>query len=324
MLKRFDKIGRLYERWLKKRLPLASEIQLSQKRIFIFPNKVGFLFLTLLLLLLVTGINYQNNLILSVGFIMISLFVTTIVATYQNLSSLIIKTSACESCFSGETVSLPLTFLNPNKTSKIGVFIGFDKKNSKLIPIVQDQQYIKLSFTPDKRGPLLVPRIKLFSVYPLGLLTCWSWLHLDFNGVVYPKPVDISFRSSVGSGEDDITETTQSGMDEFDGLKMYQKGDSLKRVAWRQYAKTQQLMTKQYLDFQGDERCLDWYTLTGFEIEYRLQVLCGWVIKAHEQNSEFSLKLPGTEIGLGSGEKHLHQCLAALALFQYGGNQNVS
>ena len=319
---KFTKLSQFYERWLNKRLPLASEIQLTQKRIFIFPNKVGFLFLVLLSLLLVTGINYQNNLILSIGFIMISLFITTIISTYQNVSSLIIKAGACEPCFAGETVALPLMFTNPNKASKVGIFVGFNEPESKLAPVINDQQTIKLTFLAKERGQLRVPRIKLFSVYPLGLLTCWSWLRLDFNGVVYPAPIDLPFRSSSGDGIDDKAETTQSGMDEFDGLRMYQKGDSLKRVAWKQYAKTQQLMTKQYLDFQGDERCIDWQTLSGFEIEYRLQVLCGWVLAAHKQQSEYSLKLPNIDVPLGSGEKHLQRCLTELALFEYGGKRN--
>ena len=307
-----------FNAWLKKRLPLSEEIQLSQNRIFIFPNKVGFLFLVLLGLLLVTGINYQNNLILSIGFIMVSLFVTSIIATYQNIASLVIKASACDACFVGDTVSLPLTLNNPNKTSKAGLFVGFDHSHAQLIPVVESQQNIRLSYVPQQRGYINVPKIKLFSVYPLGLLTCWSWLYLDFNGVVYPKPVDLPFRSSDGEGLDDTDQSIQSGMDEFDGLRMYQKGDSLKRVAWKQYAKTQQLMTKQYLDYQGDERCLDWSVLSGFDVEYRLQVLCGWALQAHQQQSEFSLKIPGQTIPLGSGEQHLHQCLKALALFNYG------
>ena len=322
MVVRFKKLNQFYERWLNKRLPLSSEIQLTQKRIFIFPNKVGFLFLVLLSLLLVTGINYQNNLILSIGFIMISLFITTIISTYQNISSLIVKAGACAPCFAGETVTLPLTFTNPNKASKIGVFVGFNESESKIVPVIHDQQTFKLNLLAKTRGHLVVPRIKLFSVYPLGLLTCWSWLRLDFNGVVYPSPVDLPFRSSTGEGLDDQTETTQSGMDEFDGLRMYQKGDSLKRVAWKQYAKTQQLMTKQYLDYQGDERCLDWQTLYGFETEYRLQVLCGWVLAAHKQQGEYSLRLPGIDVPLGSGEKHLQRCLTELALFQSARSAN--
>lgn len=322
MLRVRDNIKQRYDAWLDKRLPLSDEVQLSQKRIFIVPNLIGILFLVLLGLLLVTGINYQNNLILSIGFIMISLFVTSIVATYQNISSLIVKAGACAPSFVGESVSLPLTFINPNKAAKTGIFIGFDKHHAALIPRIEDHQLQRLIYAPQERGHIRVPRIKLFSVYPLGLLTCWSWLALDFNGVVYPKPVDLPFRSRDGQGLDDTAETVHSGMDEFDGLRSYQKGDSLKRVAWKQYAKTQQLMTKQYLDFQGDERCLDWYALPGLEVEYRLQVLCGWVLKAHEQQSEYSLNLPGQSIPLGSGDQHFHQCLRALALFDFGGKRN--
>ena len=323
MAQGLEKIRDYYETWLNNRLPASDEIQLSQKRIFIFPNKIGLLYLILVALLLVTGINYQNNLILSIGFIMISLFVTAIVATYQNLSSLIIKANACDASFVGETLLLPLIFVNPNKTNKNGLYVGLDHASLQLIPVVEDHQTIKLSFSPNKRGHVSVPRIKLLSVYPLGLLNCWSWLRLNFNGVVYPKPVDLAFRSALGEGVDDTTETTHAGMDEFDGLRLYQKGDSLKRVAWKQYAKTQQLMTKQYLDYQGDERCIDWHALTSFDVEYRLQVLCGWVLSAHKQQSEYSLKLPGVDIPLGSGESHMHQCLTALALFQYAGASHV-
>lgn len=317
-----NKIKQLYDSWLKKRLPLSSEIQLTQKRIFIFPNKVGFLFIVLIGLLLVTGINYQNNLILSISFIMISLLVTSIVATYQNLASLVIKASACDVCFAGDTVALPLAITNPARSPKTGIFIGFDHAHGQLIPVIESHQSVRLSFTTRTRGHIHVPKIKLFSVYPLGLLTCWSWLHLDFKGVIYPKPVHIPFRSSDGEGVDENEQSKQPGMDEFDGLRMYQKGDSLKRVAWKQYAKTQQLMTKQYLDFQGDERCLDWYSLPGFEVEYRLQVLCGWILQAQQQQSEYSLKLPGQSIPLGHGEQHFHRCLNALALFQDKGKSN--
>lgn len=322
MKNRLKTIKQQYDAWLRKRLPISGEIQLSQKRIFIFPNKIGFLFVVLIGLLLVTGINYQNNLILSVSFIMVSLFVTSIVATYQNLSSLVIKASACDVCFVGDTVALPLTFINPNRSAKTGIFVGFDQDHAQLIPSIVSHQSIRLSFTPQKRGHIYVPKIKVFSVYPLGLLTCWSWLYLDFNGVIYPRPIHIPFRRNDAEGVEDNDQSSQAGMDEFDGLRMYQKGDSLKRVAWKQYAKTQQLMTKQYLDFQGDERCFDWHSLSGYEVEYRLQVLCGWVLQAEQQKSEYSLKLPGKVIPLGSGEQHCHQCLKALALFQSRGISN--
>lgn len=314
-----DSLTGLYEAWLNKRLPLSSSVQLTQKRIFIFPNKIGWLYLVFLVLLFVTGTNYQNNLVLSIAFIMVSVFITTIIATYQNLSALIIKASACESVFVGDSVKLPITVENPNKTAKVGLLMTFKQSQPQSILTVNSEQRVSLLFVPAQRGYLQVPRIKLYSVYPLGLLTCWSWLRLEFNGLVYPQPIDYPFQATMSDQGADQANSTSPGQDEFDGLKIYQKGDSLKRVAWRQYAKSQQLMTKKYVNFQVDKRSLDWHALTGMETEMRLQVLTGWLIKCHQQKSEFSLILPHVVFPLASGEAHFKNCLKALALFNLGG-----
>lgn len=316
-------IRHIYGAWLDKRLPVSDYIQLTQKRIFIFPNKIGWLYLVFLILLFITGINYQNNLILSVGFIMVSVLITTIVATYQNLSSLIIKTSACDNVFVGDFVALPVTFENINKANKRGLMVGFEQSPCQLVPAIEREQRVNLLFRPSERGLLSVPRIKLYSVFPMGLFMCWSWLRLEFNGLVYPKPVDFPFRMSAGeAGDQDHSKTLISGMDEFDGLRSYQKGDSMKRVAWRQFAKTQQLMTKHYSDLQADERCLDWYALTGIDVELRLKILAGWVVDCHKQQCQYSLKLPHKIIEQNSGESHFRYCLKELALFGLAGNSH--
>lgn len=310
-----QKLDAKYHKWLDRRLPYTSEIQLNQKRIFIFPNKVGWLFITMLILLFVTGINYQNNLILTVGFLLVSVFITSIVSTYQNLSALIIKAVAADPVFAGETVNLPIKLENPNKQAKIGLMLGF-KEHQALIEQVSKSEQVKIRYSNTSRGILSVPKIKLFSVYPLGFLTCWTWLRLDFKGLVYPKPVDKPFIKATGVGEDEEgASIVQNGFDEFEGLRKYQKGDSLKRVAWKQYAKTQQLLTKEYHDNKGDDRTLDWYSLSGFSTEERLQILCGWVLKAHDDKSDYGLKLPNQTIQINSGEQHKQICLTALALY---------
>ena len=79
---------RLYERWLARRLPAASQIVLDQKRIFIFPTGYGFFYLLVAALLFIGGINYENNLILALSFLMASLFLVAILHTFRNLSAL--------------------------------------------------------------------------------------------------------------------------------------------------------------------------------------------------------------------------------------------
>ena len=102
--------------------------------------------------------------------------------------------------------------------------------------------------------------------------------------------------------------------DDFHGFKTYQPGDSLKHVAWRQFAKTSQLLTKEFSSYEGISRWLDWNALDGASIERRLQILCGWVLTAHENSDEYGLTIPGCSIEFGQGEAHKHECLKALAL----------
>ncbi|GAA6133492.1 DUF58 domain-containing protein [Oceaniserpentilla sp. 4NH20-0058] len=316
-----DKFNLIYQNWLNRRLPTSSEIQLTQKKIFILPNKVGWMFLLMLILIFVTGINYQNNLILTIGFILISVFITSIIATYQNLSSLIIKAKPTEPVFLGEMVNLPITLINPSKNSKYGILTGYNAKSLLSIDEIKEVAHLNIPFKPNKRGTLITPRMKLFTVYPLGFISCWTWLRLDYKGVVYPKPLDKPFRRMKGDGyEDDAQLTEIKGVDEYQGLRKYQKGDSLKQVAWKQYAKTQQLLTKEYQDVKGDDRILDWYSLDGYDLEQRLQILCGWILKADLQQSEYSLRLPNQVIAISSGKKHKYNCLNALAMYPGGLN----
>ena len=59
-----------YQGWIKRRLPRAKTLTLDQKRIFIFPSRVGFFFLLVLLLTLITAINYQNNMTFALTFLL--------------------------------------------------------------------------------------------------------------------------------------------------------------------------------------------------------------------------------------------------------------
>ena len=60
--------GAFYDRWLRRRLPPSDRIILEQRRLFIFPTRRGFFFMLTLLVMLLTAINYQNNLVYGVTF----------------------------------------------------------------------------------------------------------------------------------------------------------------------------------------------------------------------------------------------------------------
>jgi len=54
---------KLFWRWVNRRIPRADEYRLGRRNIFVLPTREGLMFAGLLILCLLTGINYQNSLI---------------------------------------------------------------------------------------------------------------------------------------------------------------------------------------------------------------------------------------------------------------------
>lgn len=310
-------LKKAYLNWLKKRFPLTSEVTLSQRRIFILPTGVGLLFVAVILLVFVNAVNYKNNLLFALCFLMVSLFITVILNTYRNLSGLTIKAGHALPVFAEASVSLPIT-LRAKKWARENIDFGFEGQVSTQVDAVVDATRTSILYTPLRRGYIETPRLKLESTYPMGLLKCWAWLYLDFQGLVYPKPTYVPFKYVVSENNGDEEEgevPDQVGIDDFRGFKSYQPGDPLKHVAWKQFARGGELLTKEFEETHAGSHWLDWQALAGLEIESRLQCLCGWVLRSHEENMEYGLRLPGIEVKVGRGDHHRDECLTVLATY---------
>ena len=99
-----------------------------------------------------------------------------------------------------------------------------------------------------RRGYLDPGLLTVESVYPAGLMRVWTYIRFRFDATVYPAPVPDRAHTSDrrGSGEGHYSGT--SGSEDYVGLKVYEVGESLKHVAWKQYAREQGLWSKQYGD----------------------------------------------------------------------------
>ncbi|AWM81307.1 hypothetical protein DKL61_13680 [Gammaproteobacteria bacterium ESL0073] len=60
--------------WASKRMPRGKAIELNSRQVFVVPTKAGFAFIALLLIILLVGINYQNNLAYGLCFMLGALF----------------------------------------------------------------------------------------------------------------------------------------------------------------------------------------------------------------------------------------------------------
>lgn len=304
--------------WINKRIPRSKTLTLTQKSIFILPNKVSLGLLLMIVLLFLLGINFQNSLVYVVCFWLIALLVINILYTYRNLAGLTVKAIAADSCFAGEKMVLELEVSRPVNQSKSAIYFGW--KNEDLVELnLQDQQStrIKMSHSSQKRGRFAPPRIDIFTRYPTGFITAWSYATMDIDAIVYPEPIEQSNRSDKRTSGDETDEGVEiaNGSNDFAGVREYRAGDSPRHIHWGQYAKTGDLYTKSFVDYESHETWLDWDTLNISGIEPRLSHLSAMVLQFHSQQKQFGLKIPGKIIEPASGEAHRVRCLTALALF---------
>ena len=316
-----------WQRWLDRRIPAANSITLTQRSIFIVPSKVGWSFVLLLILLLVTAINYQNSLIYGLTFWLFSVAMSALLFTYRNLSGLTIKTSQGVNGFSGQYVEIPLRLSDDKRdhTALMMHWAGINKKEDSLRVVSTDviadviaekTHDVRIPFQLEQRGYLSTPRLRLETRFPFGFYKSWTWLRLNTPGIVYPKPIITPFIASLGEGDDVPTDANLSvGNDEFIGLRNYRAGDSLKHVAWKYLAKGKGLLSKEYDNQQLSMQWLDWFSLQGMGTEERLSHLTGWVLQAEQEGRAYGIKLPNIEIKPSMGDAHRDYCLKQLALY---------
>ena len=313
-------IGQLkpvWQRWLVRRIPPASRVELNHRRIFIMPTRAGAIFALVLILMLLVAINYQNSLAYGLTFLLLSVAVLAILHTYRNLSGLVLSSGAARSVFVGEPLLLRLRLESIGQPHQ-AIAVGWDVSQLQAFDVPGAGQVdVEVGLPAVARGWLHAPRLRVESGFPLGIFCAWSWLDLQQAVLIYPRPLPGAMPLLVGAQPhaDDLGQITQgSGVDDYQGLKAYQPGDSRRRLHWKAYSRGQGLLIKDFTDVSGHDVCLDFMALGG-DIEERLSRLCYWVLELSQRRQSFALRLPGFLLAPGSGDEHREACLQALALF---------
>ena len=170
-----------------------------------------------------------------------------------------------------------------------------------------------------KRGRLPLKRIRVETEYPFGLFRAWSWVALDFDVVVYPKPEFTPVHLSAGDGDEvEGVAVALIGRDDVSGIREYGRGDSMNQISWKHTARTGSPKSFEREQEQGVMCLLDWESLKGLEPEVRLSRLASWVDQAEALGWQYGLSVPGVEIPADTGIEHRHRCLKALALWGAG------
>ena len=305
-----------FQQWVNRRIPPAREVTLDQRRIFIFPGQAGFFFGFCLLVMLVTAINFQNNLCYALTFLLATLFMVAILHTFANLSGLTIRALRARPAFPGQQTEFDLMLERGRQRDHFGLHLKWPGSSEALVNLVdEDTVTVQLHMAVDQRGWYSPGRLLLESSYPLGLLRCWTWIDLELHALVYPRPLACGDLAGLATDTPDGAAVTVTGSDDFYGFRDYHKGDSPRHIHWKGLAKGQGVQSKQYTAYADRSVWLDWDMFPGVGTEQRLSHLCYWALEFESRNQEYGLRMPAVVIEPDTGDRHRDRVLKELALY---------
>ena len=306
-----------------------GELLLGQRRIYILPTRPGLGFGALLLVLLIGSINYGLGLGYALTFLALSCALVDMVLTWRNLAHLRLQPLRGPNVFAGQEAVFQLQVSNPTRRARYAILVDVAGEGAARHAVdvpAQDSATVRLAVPSGARGWLEAPRLVLSTRFPLGLFRAWGYWVPGTRALIYPFPEEGAppLPTAASSGTDGAG---QAGEDDFAGVRPYQPGDPLRRLAWRQIARLDpldggQLATKHFEGGARTELTLDLAAMNPqLDLELRLSRLTRWVLEAESRALPYAFRLGAHNYEAAHGLAHQSACLRALALYGLGGKQ---
>ncbi|MDH5583653.1 MAG: DUF58 domain-containing protein [Gammaproteobacteria bacterium] len=307
-------------RWARKRQGVDdTTTRLRPGRVYILPTGVGFIFGLMTFAMLLGSMNYNNNLSFVLTFLLIGIGFVAMHQCQRNLVGLELTFAGTDPVFAGQSMRFRIAITNQSRNARFGIRIYHDKTESDVHDLQPGESRIfTLPIVTSRRGWMRLDRFGIRTLFPFELFRSWAWLHMDLGGLVYPAPSDNApepppTRVAHGHRQHDAR-----GEEDFAGLKRYSEGDSPRHVAWKAYARSGQMLSKQFAGADTSSQWFDFEGIAALDVEERLSILTRWIIDADRTLEDYGLRLPATEFPPAHGDAQRRQCLEALALFDGG------
>ncbi len=291
-------------------------VTLRHRRIYILPTKRGVAFLASLAMALLTSLNYSLSLGFATTFMLAGLVAASLIHTFRNLAGVELRPLAAGETFAGGVMPFTLG-LAGGATPRYAITLSARGCFSVTVDVVPDSALpVALELLTPRRGRIVLGRITLSSDYPLGLWQGWAYVHFPLAGIAFATPeVAPPPLPSGEAGQDDLA-MSRSDHGDLAGLRAYQPGDPMQRVAWKAVARGIGWHTKQFEGGGGSGPVhLNWDALPpNLDPKVRIARLTAWVLAAERAARPFSLTAPGIALATGQGRDHRRAALTALAL----------
>jgi uncharacterized protein (DUF58 family) len=295
----------------------AHAVTLQRRRIYILPTRFGVVFGMLVLAMLLGSLNYDASLGFALTFLLAGLGLVMMHHCHNNLLATQVRFAGALPVFAGQPALYRIALVNSARVMRYDLELTHASQTAGPADLAPGHsKTLEIAVPTHARGWLRLSRFALATRYPGSLFRAWTWIHMDALCLVYPCPAPPGRPIPPSPGHHGTRGMPAQDDSDFVGLRRATRADPPGRVAWKAYARSGQLMVKQFSGAAEVSSMLDWYALPELGTEARLAQLTRWCLDAAADMRSFGLRLPTTTVALGNGEKHLHECLKALALFE--------
>jgi uncharacterized protein (DUF58 family) len=275
------------------------------------PTRAGAYWLAAVIALLATAINYGNNLIFALAFVMLSLWLQAAWLCWRNLRGLLWHPAAPAPVFAGERIGVGGTLAETAGIRRRALRLHAGSEVSEAVDLAPGSDArLEAGVPAPRRGVHLAGPLTLASSYPFGLWRRRVALPA-MEALVYPAPAGEAPLPLAAP----VPAHRQFAADNFQGVRRYAPGDPTRRINWRVYGRSGQLVVNQFDGAQGGEALwLRWEQTQG-DAEARLSQLSAWILAAQRDGLEYGLRLGHLRFAPRRGADHQAACLSALARF---------
>ena len=308
--------ARRAEAWSRRRTGVdGTTIVLGRRRVYILPTGLGVTYACMLFAMLLAGLNYGNNLALILTFVLTATGWVAMHECHRNLLGLRVVLGQTHSPFAGDPAGFTYLLADDAGRARYDITIRLGAASSSTLSVAASSvATATLEHETRARGRLHVTRLRLESSFPLGLCRAWSWLNVEQSCAVYPRPSATAPHPTGGPERAGTGQARpQHGDDDWSGLRGYRAGDALRRVAWKAYARSGDLLVKEMQRDSTAPLVYDWDAVPGVSSEERLAGLARLVVDAATRGEAYGLRVPHVLVPPERGPDHRHRCLTVLA-----------
>jgi uncharacterized protein (DUF58 family) len=288
-------------------------VRITRKRIYVLPTGFGLFVGLMLVTMLVGGLNYNNNPALLLVFLLAGVANNSLVHAHLILSGISLKAMHADPVFAGQPLRLKFRFEGSGQRRRPGLQLLSGRAQALFALAPDSEVEVLLEVPTERRGWLEIGRLRLSTLWPLGLARAWSWLRPADRLLVYPAPDASAPPLPEALGDGDSPRTRAHG-EQPHHLRDYRSGDMPRQIAWKASARFDKLLVREYESAVARDLVIDWRATSGLPYEQRISRLARWVIEAERSGSRYALLLPGQRVPPGRGPEHRHNCLRMLAL----------